>query len=253
MSEAADTQSVEPPSPFLPMIEKAMQSGDHAIVSSMIEAHERWEDREAKREFDLAMASFKADPPKLEKNAEVDFSSGKGRTHYWHATLDHIANVISIAMAPHGLSFRWHTSQDGDRIRVTCILAHERGHEESVSLSGDPDQTGNKNVLQQIGSTITYLQRYTLLAIAALAASDQDDDGASAGPQVPKIDSNQLAQLEDMLEATESNVDKFKAWAFAGIPNASSKPLSDLRADQFGPAINLLRQKLDKREGDESA
>jgi hypothetical protein len=42
---------------------------------------------------------------------------------------------------------------------------------------GCADATGNKNPVQQIGSTVTYLQRYTLLAATGLATSDSDDDG----------------------------------------------------------------------------
>ena len=53
---------------------------------------------------------------------------------------------------------------------------------ESTTLSGPPDTTGSKNDLQSIGSTISYLQRYTLLALTGLATFDMDDD-ATPGPQ----------------------------------------------------------------------
>ncbi|WP_018935685.1 MULTISPECIES: ERF family protein [unclassified Thioalkalivibrio] len=251
---AADVATIEqdqPPvsSPMLALAEKAVQSGQADQLERLMDMHERWETNEARKAFDRAMAAFKADPPRIEKNAEVDFTSNKGRTHYRHATLDHVSNVISQAMAPHGLSFRWTTEQEGNQVKVTCIVAHEKGHQERVTLAGQPDNSGNKNGLQQVGSTITYLQRYTLLAATGLAASDQDDDGGDAGTPVEKISDEQLSQIEDMLEATGSDIDRFKDWAFAGIPNGRSIPLSDLRADQFPRAMEMLKHKQSQKNG----
>ena len=81
-------------------------------------------------------------------------------------------------MAAHGLSYRFRTIQDG-AIKVTCILSHKSGHSEENTLSGPADASGSKNAIQAIGSTLTYLQRYTLTQALGLAASD-DDDGRSA-------------------------------------------------------------------------
>lgn len=142
---------------------------------------EQWEAREARKAFAVALAAFKANPPSLHKNKTVDFQTAKGRTTYKHATLDEVALQIGAAMSPHGLSFRWNVEQvEARRVRVTCILGHVMGHTEQVTMEGAPDDSGNKNTIQQVGSTVTYLQRYTLLAITGMAVKDQDDDGAAA-------------------------------------------------------------------------
>lgn len=39
-------------------------------------------------------------------------------------------------------------------------------------------------VIQQIASTVTYLQRYTLLAITGMSTKGMDDDAAAAGEHV---------------------------------------------------------------------
>src|SRR5690606_10591416 len=44
-----------------------------------------------------------------------------------------------------------------------------------------PDGSGNKNAIQGIGSTSTYLQRYTLSAAFGLTTADEDDDGEATG------------------------------------------------------------------------
>jgi hypothetical protein len=83
-------------------------------------------------------------------------------------------------MSKHGLSHSWDVRQEGTRIVVTCRLSHELGHSETVTMEGLADQSGNKNSIQQLGSTVSYLQRYTLKAILGLASVD--DDGQQAPP-----------------------------------------------------------------------
>lgn len=174
----------------------AIQKGaDLAQMEKLMDLQERWERNEARKAFYAALAAFKAAPPTITKNKTVDFSTSKGRTTYDHATLDEVALKIGAALAPHGLSFRWEPSQAQGRIRVTCYLQHVLGHTESVFLEGPADDSGNKNAIQQVGSTVTYLQRYTLLSITGMAVQDQDDDGrGSSDPAAP-------AQLQELLDA----------------------------------------------------
>lgn len=215
----------------------AMRSGASAEeLLKFFELQKAYEANEARKAYARAMAAFKANPPELFKNKLVEFQSNSGLTSYKHATLDHVANAISAAMAPHGLSFSWNTEQlDGNKIRVTCIVAHAAGHSESVALSSMPDDSGKKNKIQQVGSTVTYLQRYTLLAATGLAAGDTDDDGRGAEP-VELISDSQLADLEAKIEETGANAKLFcKA---AGIDD-----LQNLPADKFQAAINRLEER----------
>lgn len=151
-------------------------------LATLMDLQERWEAREARRAFVSALAAFKADPPKLGKNKLVDYTTAKGRTSYKHATLDGITDVLNPALSRHGLSFRWDIQQGEKSIHVTCILQHHLGHFENVTMSGSQDETGQKNALQQMGSTVTYLMRYTLLAITGMSTSDQDTDAQTMAP-----------------------------------------------------------------------
>lgn len=47
-------------------------------------------------------------------------------------------------------------------------------------MSAEPDGSGSKNAVQAIGSTNTYLQRYTLFSVLGLASVDMDDDANGA-------------------------------------------------------------------------
>ncbi len=135
--------------------------------------HERYQ---AEKAFNHAMAMFQADPPEIFKNTHVEF----GNTKYDHASLDHAVDQIRSKMKPLGLMFTWDVEalDDGDQ-RVTCVIRHELGHSSSTAIKAPPDKSGQKNTVQSIASTITYLQRYTLLAATGCAPKHltPDNDG----------------------------------------------------------------------------
>jgi hypothetical protein len=119
---------------------------------------------------------------------------------------------VGKSLADHGLSHRWETEQKDNLIRVTCILTHALGHSERVVLEARPDDSGKKNAIQQVGSTVTYLQRYTLLAITGMATTDQDDDGRShAAPPKPDLADPWTPELEAQAQAA-ADAGKYGAW-----------------------------------------
>ena len=168
---------------LLALIQRAATDNDFSIekLEKLLDVKERWDAEEARKAYVAALAAFKRNPPALVKSQTVDFSTNKGRTKYNYASLGQVASAVASALSEHGLSHSWAVSQEGGGVAVTCTLTHERGHSESVSITGPEDDTGNKNGIQQIGSAITYLERYTLMAITGLAAHDQDDDGIASG------------------------------------------------------------------------
>lgn len=190
-------QAAAPVDPMVALIERVLLDPrlDVAKLDQLLAMRERYEQVEARKAFVAAMAEFKANPPTIVKDAHVYYPSrdGKPPVDFWHASLGSITQAIGAAMAPHGLAFRWSVEQDtssnaGGRMVVTCIVSHKGGHEERVSLSGSPDTTGGKNNIQAVGSTVSYLQRYTLVAATGLAAQEisgvPDDDGAGGGDAV---------------------------------------------------------------------
>jgi len=165
---------------------KAVEAGaDVAVIEQLLALQERYDANEAKKAYVAAMAGFKSEAPAIiNKDSQVDFSSQKGRTHYKHATLGNIVSQITPILSKYELSLSWETDQaQGGNIRVTCHVTHSMGHRESVSLNGPPDDSGNKNRIQMIGSSVTYLQRYTMLAALGLATAEMDD--ADCKPRGP--------------------------------------------------------------------
>jgi hypothetical protein len=129
------------------------------------------------------MAAFKVNPPKIVKDMTVSYK----QTRYNHASLANVAGMINSALGEHGLSAAWVTGQKEGMVHVTCKITHILGHSELTELFAAPDATGSKNSIQAIGSTVSYLQRYTILALTGLATGEHDNDGQNqpAPPDKP--------------------------------------------------------------------
>lgn len=152
-------------------------------IERMMELQQQWERREAEKAYNLALAAFKAENIKIAKNKLVDFETRVGRTTYMHAELAQVVDAVGPALSRHGFGWSWKPEQSNGLIRVSCILRHRLGHQESVTLEARADDSGGKNAIQAIVSTTTYLSRHTLKLITGTAESDddEDDDGAAYG------------------------------------------------------------------------
>ena len=193
---------------------KAIESGiDIDKIEKMLVLQERWEANEAKKAYHLAMAKFKANPPEIEKDKRVSYEmTGGGTKSYNHASLANVTGKINSALSVQGLSATWDTAQgEGGRITVTCRITHEKGHSESTKLAASPDDSGKKNSIQAIGSTISYLERYTLLALTGLATHDMDNDGQAEEDDIEYINEKQTAEIRAMLTQLDRPEEKMCA------------------------------------------
>lgn len=178
------------------------QGADLDKLQKLMDLQERWEKNEARKAYVAALAEFKKDAPKIIKTKEVSF--GAGKTAYKHAMAGVASEVIGEALAVHGLSHTWNVEQpEGGKIKVACILTHALGHSERVTMEATPDTSGSKNSIQAIGSTVSYLQRYSLFAATGLVPKDADDDGkggkGNAMPESQKVDfENAIEGLQDL-------------------------------------------------------
>lgn len=192
------------------MLAHAVERGaDIATIERLAALAERMEQQRARREFDEAVASAKAEIPIIRKNRVVDFTSQRGRTNYRHEDLAEIARAAGPILAKYGLSYRYRCATENDVVSVTCILSHRGGYSEENTLSDKKDDTGNKNRLQATASTITYLQRYTLKAALGIAVSDDDDDGSAAHGRGETLSEDQAAEIEDLITSTGGELSTF--------------------------------------------
>ena len=200
----------------LTLIEKLIEKGgDMAQLEKMLDMQIRWEANEAKKAYVRAMAEFKANAPTITKNKRVNYQSKTGgKVDYMHAELSQIASQVAAEMSKHGLSHSWKTDQANGIITVNCVITHAMGHSESVSLQASPDESGGKNSIQAVGSTVSYLQRYTLLSACGLAAGGIDDDAKSAGKAgeaVLLVGESEIKQIEERAKEKGVDIEKIKA------------------------------------------
>lgn len=236
MPMVADRQAITP----MIMLDQAIARGaDINVLEKLMGLQERWEANQARKAFDAAMADAKAKIPPILKNRKVDFTSQKGRTNYRHEDLGEIAKTVDPILAEFGLSYRFNTETVGGTVSVTCIVSHRDGHSERNMLSGAHDQSGNKNSIQAVGSTITYLQRYTLKAALGLAASN-DDDGAKADNTAKDdevITEAQASVVRELVEKAQLEIDQFCGhWKIEALP--------DIPMSKFNDVVASLRRRI---------
>jgi hypothetical protein len=226
------------------MIGQAIAKGASIeTLERLMTLQERWEAGEARREFDVAMAAARAEIKPVLKKRHVNYPSSRGGppTDYFYEDLAAVADEVDPIFAKHGLSYRFRSEQSGTAVTVTCIMSHRRGHREETSLSAGYDNSGSKNPVQAIGSTVTYLQRYTLKLGAGLAAA-RDDDGRSASngdanAVSTRIDEVQYRTIKDLIEKADTTEELLLGYLKAGS-------LESINQGQFKQAEAALRQKI---------
>jgi hypothetical protein len=220
------------------LLNMAVQQGaDLEKLEKLMALQERWEANQARKAYHEAMTAFKSNPPEIDKDKHVSFTTTRGVTSYHHATLWNVTDKISQELSKHGLSASWTTKQEASAITVTCRISHILGHYEETSLTANPDDSGGKNGIQAIGSTVTYLERYTILALTGLATSDMDNDGKG---EVVYISDKEKSTIVDMLQSKEVPEEKFLAFM-------NCKSLETIPAVDFQKAMAALRSAKGKK------
>ena len=141
-------------------------------LERLMDLQERWQSGQAKSAFLKAMSEFQSKVPEIIKTK-------KGHNNNY-APLSKITKVIQPLLKDYGLSFRWKFEDVEGQIKCSCIVSHIAGHSENDSMTAGKDSSGNKSDIHAIGSTRTYLQRYTLIGALGLSTADQDDDAQTS-------------------------------------------------------------------------
>ena len=242
-SAAAPPSEPQPPSAaggggLLAMIERLATNPqlNIEVFDRLLAARRSEEDRAAERAFNLAMSLAKGELQPVLKTRDVDYPSkkeGGTRVKYRYEAFADVARVVDPVFAAHGLAYRFSVEQGGELVKVTCIVSHADGYSERVKLETkvDPGSTG-MSMVQALGSSLTYLQRYSLRAAIGLAAA-VDDDGRGAGGTSPRISNEQASELSLLIEETgRSQVTLLK---LIGVES-----VIDMNVDQYTRAKQVL-------------
>jgi hypothetical protein len=169
----------------LTLLDRAVMNGAGIdTLERLMALYERHEATKARKNFFEAKANFQKNRPQLQRSNNAKITSkdpNKAGYSYKFIDLNTIAEAMKDCLYDNGFSYEWKIEKDGAEIKVTCILTHADGHSESTSMSAPDDDSGGKNKIQQKGSTVSYLQRYTLIGVLGITSADLDDDGHRHG------------------------------------------------------------------------
>lgn len=195
MTKQAELMPEEPvtamaaPSPhadeWMAMLERLASNPavDLTKIEKLIDLRDRVAATEAEAAFNAAYARMQTELPEITEKGKI-IADGKFRSSY--ATFEDIMRAVRPIMGRHGFGIRFEHTTDGTRQRCTGILSHEAGHSIRDIFEALPDSGGNKPAIQANGSTRSYGQRYTLIALLGIATRGQDDDGeTSQAPDAP--------------------------------------------------------------------
>lgn len=200
---------------------------DPEKLEKMVELQERWEDRQAIKAFNEALAAFQDAVPRIEKLK-------KGAHDILYAPLDDIMRTIQPALSANGLSVRFNTNMiDRDTIEAQCIVSHKAGHSETSSIVVPVDGKQVANSSQKMGSANSYAKRYALSNALNLAFSEGDDDAYSL---YETINEDQAIVINDLLEETGSDRKAFLKYARAA-------KIEDISTARYDELVSMLKRK----------
>lgn len=179
-------------------------------LQKLIDMKNANDDKIAKKEFIQALTDFQAECPEIvKKRAGYE-------NRYKFADIGSVDRTIKPLMKKHGLKKDWKfhhfkSEEKKPMIRVTCIISHIGGHSEETSMEAEHDTSGGKNEIQARGSSIKYLERYTLEAALGLTTILDDNDGADGQGNLGKLPSIKDSQLGSVIKSISEGKYTFDA------------------------------------------
>jgi hypothetical protein len=208
-------------------------------LEKLMELRERYEAGQARKMFFESLTKFQSTVPEIRKTREADF--GGGGAKYKYAPLADIVRQIKETVKECELAYRWEIADDGENIKVTCIIAHSSGHTESTTMSAKADVSGKKNPIQARGSAIEYMKRYTLIGALGLSTTDTDIDALLPQIDIDLLHKQYMVHFNELIQidpkCTKWDPDNWK---------------TERTAKVYMKAIDAIREELVKRKGAEA-
>ena len=214
---------------------------DPAKLQALMDFAERYQAAQAKNAFNEAFSAFKKEAIRIVKNVDVKDGPLKGKKY---ADLFGVTDVLIPILSKHGLTHSWKLSKDEPQwMEVTCTLRHDKGHSESVSMGSAPDTGPGRNAIQARMSSVSYLERYTLLAVTGTAAAGTDNDGNGPKEDAGKLPDNIYDEWLSAIQGAANDDDLKKTYldALAAADKAKDSGAARAFADEKNKRFRAFR------------
>lgn len=166
----------DPQTQMLDMMERLASNKDVDVVKlqALIDMQKDILAVNARAAFNAAKASLLAELPTIIEKA-------KGDKDITYAPLEDIIEAVRPILSKHGFALSHRTEwPDPKTVKVVGVLTHRDGHCEESEFQAAADQTGSKNAIQALGSSVSYGRRYTTNDLLCIVTRKQDDNGAKS-------------------------------------------------------------------------
>ena len=190
-----------------------------------------------------AKAAMAVEMPIIGKRGAIEYESrgGKMRSTPYERWED-VVEILTPILSKHGFVLdhkAWTEEPEAPhgKVRVTSYLRHTGGHVEETTFTAPLDTSGQKNLIQQAKSTVSYLKRINAGLLLNFAARGEDNDGADAPREARSatLDDEQIKQIEAAIAvvALPRNLflGKYKIAEVSELPaNLFERALGDIKA-----------------------
>lgn len=178
-------------------------------------------------EIIAAIAQAQGDFKPFERSKKVNVQT-KGGQHYsfFYAPIDAILKAVGPALSAAGVAILQPAGFEAGSVVVTTMLWHKSGQFISSTVSWP----FSDNRIQELGSIVTYLRRYSLSSMLSLAADEDIDGPPSAHGSDSKGDI--MPDKKKVDTAVRSRLLSLKKEWMTTIPGLSQLSQSE-RAEKF--------------------
>jgi len=229
--------AIQSDSPLMPLMELAIkQDAGIEKLERLFALYEKDQEMKARKAYAESMTKYKKNAPFIVQDKKVKYKE----VDYTYATLGNILNVLTKDLADYGFTIDWKT-ESAEKIKVECSCLHVEGHKESTSLTASADNSGSKNGIQAMGSTIKYLKRYTLLLLLGLDTNEHEDDGRGYIEKYERISRQQESVIDEWIAKFDNQENLLKLCSKKS--GFEITKVSDIPALAFDSIIKMYQEK----------
>jgi len=202
-------------------------------MEKMLNLQIKMMDKQAEIEFNEALSQLQQEMPRIGKTGENKHLKSK------YMKYEDIDVAIRPILAKFGFSISYNNPHNSDgKMVFSATLKHKKGHSETTNLTLGIDKlSGSKSPTHETGSTISYARRYCVCMLLNIVAEGDDDDAQKTAQRYDCINSEQIEEIKDLLERTQTPLDRF-------LTLCKVTKISEIPVTSYQSIVNSLNKKL---------